>query len=112
MTRTFESTLLAQTLAFDRSIFDSFIGFLMLASASLLCALSVEALLGHDCFRRPDDDFDPSFCEKKKSKKKLQSVRVIIKGYFLNLPLLMRLVDRSYCGYSKRLVLVVPEIGM
>lgn len=64
---TFASTLLAQALAFDRSIFDSFIGFLMFASASLFSDLSAEeALLGHDCFRRPDDDFDPSFCDQRK----------------------------------------------
>lgn len=58
---TFVSTLFVQTLAFDRSIFVSFIGFFILASISLSVVLSVDALLGHDCFRRPDDDLELSF---------------------------------------------------
>lgn len=61
---TFVSTLFVQTLAFDRSIFVSFIGFFILASISLSVVLSVDALLGHDCFRRPDDDLELSFCNR------------------------------------------------
>lgn len=58
---TFVSILFVQTLAFDRSIFVSFIGFFMFASTSLSVDFSAVALLGQDCFRRPDDDLELSF---------------------------------------------------
>lgn len=60
---TFVSTLLVHALAFVNSIFTSLFAdfFKFVGNLVLSIELSLGALLGHDCFRRPDDDFDPSF---------------------------------------------------